>query len=131
MPKIVGCAPFLWGGAGSSSNTMWPGPRPTSIPSDFLIHKTVWPQYTNVTDKQDKRSPKNGFTDPNDVDLLRDVHFGVGVDNSAYLRGQNLKKSVLGASVGIFKPINAINIKTFVLSKPDTASILAKFCTMI
>ena len=31
---------------------MWPGPRPTSVPSFILIHPTVWPQYTNVTDRQ-------------------------------------------------------------------------------
>jgi len=39
-------------GGGSSSNTLWPGPRPTSMPSFILIHRTVWPQYTNVSDKQ-------------------------------------------------------------------------------
>jgi len=33
----------LWG-AGSPSNTMWPGPRPTSLPSGIFIHPTVWPQ---------------------------------------------------------------------------------------
>ena len=37
-----------WGGAavgaGSQSNTMWPGPRPTSLPSGILIHLTVWPE---------------------------------------------------------------------------------------
>ena len=37
------------GGAGSPSNTMWPGPRLTCMPSFILIHQTVWPQYTNVT----------------------------------------------------------------------------------
>jgi len=42
-------------GAGSPSNIMWPGPRPTSIPSGVLIHPTVWPQYTNVTDRQGRR----------------------------------------------------------------------------
>jgi len=30
--------------AGSPSNTMWPGSRPTSLPSGILIHPTVWPQ---------------------------------------------------------------------------------------
>ena len=30
------------GGAGSPSNTMWPRPRPTSVPSDILIHVAVW-----------------------------------------------------------------------------------------
>jgi len=32
------------GGTGSWSNTTWPGPRPTSLPSGILIHPTVWPQ---------------------------------------------------------------------------------------
>jgi len=27
----------------SSSNAMWPGPRPTSLPSFILIYPTVWP----------------------------------------------------------------------------------------
>ena len=45
-----GAVPLL-GGAGSPSNTMWPGPRPTCMPSFILIHPTVWPQYTNVTDR--------------------------------------------------------------------------------
>jgi len=31
-------------GAGSPSNTMWPGTRPTSLPSGILMHPTVWPQ---------------------------------------------------------------------------------------
>ena len=43
-------------GAGFLSNTMSPGPRPTSVPtvpSGMLIHPTFWPQYINVTDRQD------------------------------------------------------------------------------
>ena len=42
-------------GAGSSSNKMSPGPRPTSIPSGILIYPTVWPQYTNVTGRTDRQ----------------------------------------------------------------------------
>jgi len=44
--KVQGgcCAPF-WA-AGSQSNTMWLG---------VLIHPTIWPQYTNVTDRQTNR----------------------------------------------------------------------------
>jgi len=38
--------PFPLGGAGSSSNTMSHGPRPTSVPSGILIHPAVWPQQT-------------------------------------------------------------------------------------
>jgi len=45
--------PLSVGGAGSPSNTMSPGLRPTSLPSGILIHPAVWPQYTNVTDRQD------------------------------------------------------------------------------
>jgi len=42
-------------GAGSPSNTMWPGRRPTFMPSFILIHPTAGPQYTNVTDRQTDR----------------------------------------------------------------------------
>jgi len=39
--------PPFWGGeAGSPSNTMSPGPMPTSIPSGILIHPAVWRQRT-------------------------------------------------------------------------------------
>jgi len=34
------------GGDGSPSNTVSPGPRRTSVPSDILIHGAVWPQQT-------------------------------------------------------------------------------------
>jgi len=58
MPKSGGAAMPLSVGraAGFLSNTMSPGPRPTSVravPSGILIHPTFWPQYTNVTDRQD------------------------------------------------------------------------------
>jgi len=32
---------------------MWPGPRPTCVPSLILICPAVWPQYTNITDRTD------------------------------------------------------------------------------
>ena len=51
--KLGGCAP-LGRGAGSPSNTMWPGSRPTCMPSFILIRPTVWSQCTNVTDRQDR-----------------------------------------------------------------------------
>jgi len=51
--KIGGeLCPFEGRETGSPCNTMWPGPRPTSVPSFTLIHPTVWPQYTNITDRQ-------------------------------------------------------------------------------
>jgi len=43
-------------GAVSPSNTVWPGPRPTCMPSFILIYPTVWPQYTYVTDRQDRQT---------------------------------------------------------------------------
>ena len=54
----------LWGGdAGSPSETMWPGPRPTCMLSSILIRPTVLPQCTNVTDRQDRqRSDSIGQT---------------------------------------------------------------------
>jgi len=38
--------PPFFGGRGTPSSTMWPGQRPTSVPSVILIHPAVWPQYT-------------------------------------------------------------------------------------
>jgi len=32
------------GGSGSGSNTLWSGPKFTSIPSGSLIHPAIWPQ---------------------------------------------------------------------------------------
>jgi len=37
---------------GCAHLTVWPESRPTSMPSLILIHQTVWPQYTNATDRQ-------------------------------------------------------------------------------
>jgi len=52
--KVRAAVPFfLGGGAESPCNTMWPWPRPTSMASGTLIHPTVWPQYTNITDRTD------------------------------------------------------------------------------
>jgi len=45
--KLVAVPLFFGGGGdGSPSNTMWPGLRPTFLPSDILIHPAVWPQQT-------------------------------------------------------------------------------------
>ena len=38
--------PFAGGGSWAPSNTMWPRPRSTSLPSGILIHPSVWPQQT-------------------------------------------------------------------------------------
>ena len=57
MGRKWGAVP-LGGRAGSPSNTMWPGQRPTSMPSFILIHPTVWPQYTNVIERTDRTDRK-------------------------------------------------------------------------
>jgi len=45
--RKLGAVPFLGGGeAGSPSNRKSPVPRPTCMPSGFLIHPAVWPQRT-------------------------------------------------------------------------------------
>jgi len=53
--KLVTC-PFGGGGAGSPFKTIWPGPRPTCVPSFILIHPTVWlntaASQTGQTDRQ-------------------------------------------------------------------------------
>ena len=58
MGRKVGAAVLLpVGESWSPSNTMSPGSRPTSVPSAILIHPTVWPQYTNVTERQTDNGP--------------------------------------------------------------------------
>jgi len=52
---------FPWGGGtGAPPNIVWPEPRPTCMPSFILIRPTVWPQYTNVTDRTGKDRQDNG-----------------------------------------------------------------------
>ena len=55
MGRKWGAVPIFGGGAGSPFNTMLLGPRPTFMPSFIFIRPTVWPQYTNVTDKTDRQ----------------------------------------------------------------------------
>jgi len=57
LGRGVLCPPFL-GGSWLPSNTMWPGPRSTSMPSFILIHPTVWTQYTNVADRATARQTR-------------------------------------------------------------------------
>jgi len=62
-PKIGRLCPFGGGGTGSPPNTIWSRPRPTCVSSFILIHPTVWPQYINVTDRQDRQwSDSIGWT---------------------------------------------------------------------
>jgi len=44
MGRKLGAVPVWGGGAGSPSNTMSPGLRPTSVPSGILMHPAAWPQ---------------------------------------------------------------------------------------
>ena len=57
-PKIGGGCAFFFGGAGSPPNNVACAEayQSTTIPSFMLIHPTVWPQYTNVTDKTDRHT---------------------------------------------------------------------------
>ena len=48
MGRKLGCVPLLTeGGAGSPSNTVWPGPMTISIPSAILIRQTRRTVFTN------------------------------------------------------------------------------------
>ena len=72
--SVGALCPFPWG---EPSNTMWHGLRPTCMPSFILIHPTVWPQYTNVTDKKTdrQRSDRIGRT------FLQTVAQKLGIDD--------------------------------------------------
>ena len=79
MGQKWGAVPLWGGGAGSRSNTMWPAPSPTCMPSFILICPTVWPQCTNVTDRQHRQTGQttdrwrraNRFTSGRPKTLLR------------------------------------------------------------
>jgi len=45
-------------GAWSPSNTTWSWPRPTCMPSFIMIHPTIWPQYSNITDRQTNQTDR-------------------------------------------------------------------------
>ena len=45
-PKIASRCALSLGAAGSPSNTMSSGPRPTSMQSGTLVHPAIWPQLT-------------------------------------------------------------------------------------
>jgi len=71
-------------GAGFLSNTMSPGPRPTSIPtvpSGMLIHPTFWQQYTNVTGRQDTGPVAYG--EPLLVTVAQKLQVSVAADETA------------------------------------------------
>jgi len=52
--KLEGCAPLGEGEPGPHLTQCGLG-RASSMPSFILIRPTVWPQYTNVTDKTDRQ----------------------------------------------------------------------------
>jgi len=49
---VEGCCALCVGGELGPHLTLSPGPMPTFVPSGILIHSVIWPQYTNVTDRQ-------------------------------------------------------------------------------
>jgi len=81
MGQKLGGYVSLGRGAGSLSNSMCPGPRPTLMPSFILIRPTVWLQCTNVTrhrqdiGRQDRqRSDSIGLTVLQTVAQKNDKH---------------------------------------------------------
>jgi len=63
MGRKLGAVPPFLGGTGFPSNNVACAEayQSTTMPSFILIHPTVWPQYTNVTDKTDRET---GQTQP-------------------------------------------------------------------
>ena len=53
--KVGDCCALFRGGGWFPSNTMSTDPRPNPVSNGILIHLTVWPQYTNVTDRTERK----------------------------------------------------------------------------
>jgi len=61
--KERSAVPLSGGGELSLHPRLWPGPRPTSVPSFVLIHPTVWSQRYRQTGQQTgQRSDRVGRT---------------------------------------------------------------------
>ena len=97
MGRKWGLCPFRGGGAGSPPNTMWPGPRPTGVPSFVLIRPTVWPQCTNVTDRQ------TGRTDRQRTDSIGRTVLQTVAQKNEMLGKKRFNNKVLGLSPEIQK----------------------------
>ena len=87
MPKSGGSAMPLSVGkaAGFLSNTMSLGTRPTSVPmvpSGILIRPTFWPQYTNVTGRQDI-GPIAAYGEPSLVTVAQKLQVSAVADETA------------------------------------------------
>ena len=54
MGRKLGAVALLGGSWVLMYNTLWLRPRPTTMPSFILSHPAVGPQYTDVTDGQDR-----------------------------------------------------------------------------
>ena len=82
--RKLGAVPLSERMTGSPSNTTWPEPRPTCLPSFIWIRPTVWPQYTKITDRQTYRqTDRTGQTvrqwfykrSPNKISTFTHIHF--------------------------------------------------------
>ena len=121
----------------SLSNTMWPGPRPTCMPSFILIHPTVWPQYTNVTDRQTDRTGRQDRRGQRSDSIGRTVLQTVAqtLILKRRLRSRNMRSGVFdhrrcrsdtwictcGHTPQLYMP-SIINIRSGVLEPPDRGS---------
>jgi len=84
MGRKLGVVRLWEGGAGYSSNTMWPRPRPTWMQSFILIHPNVWPQYIKVTDRQAGQTGQRSDSIGRTV-LQRVAQNGLGIRNLCLL----------------------------------------------
>jgi len=67
--------------AGNQSNTMWPAPMSTSVPSGVLIHPAVWPQYCIGCHSPHRNISTNYYL----VVEIHTVTVGLRSDDSRYL----------------------------------------------
>ena len=71
-----GAVPPFWG-AGSPSNTMWLGPRPTCVPCFIWMHLTFWSHYTNVTEGTDRTDGTVTQTVAQQTGAAENIHFAL------------------------------------------------------
>ena len=101
---------------GSPCNTMRPALRPTCMPSFILIYATVWPQYSNVTQRQNRQTENCRITQG-------ELSYTVKTRGKiSYLQGYPIYPT---PRVGFSYPISEVGFSTFsILPLKDNNSTL-------
>jgi len=100
-----GVVPLYERGVGSPSNTMWPGPRPTCMPSFILIHRTFCHNTPTSQAGQTGRTERIGI--------------GRTVLQTVAQKGKGFPYSIPSLGPGADPGVHAVSLQVTVSHPPD------------